>query len=274
MRPQSKPRKTLLALLALATLGFSSSASTAAVIYQHNFGGSPENTLNGVALDTSSSAFGGTAGATWLTNPSRYFADGTLTSTTNSASAYVPFSPVNGYQYTISLGIDITSEQSTNWIALSLLNGTPNEDGGGNFTTVTTTYATIGRRHSTVSGNNGTDLLRWEGPGTGGGHHIDEPITGTWNVSILLDTTNPDNWTFRWLMQGDNNVEHLSDPYNLGTTSLSHIMISNNANVSGTLSDFSVTAVPEPGLTLLSSLGACLLTLRRTRRKTPCRGGL
>lgn len=263
MKPVPIPVKAQ--LLSLSFTLFALPTASAAVIYQHNFSGSPGNTLNGVALDTANGTLGGTAGATWLANADRYFADGTITSTASSASTYVPFVPVSGYEYTITLNVDITSASSTNWVALSLFNGTPNT--GGAFNTVSTTYASIGRRHSTASDSSGTDLLRWQGPSNGGTNlHINEPQTGIWNISILLNTTNPANWTFQWLMQGDNNTEHLTGSYNLGTTTISHIMISNTVNVSADLSGFSVTAIPEPGLTLLSSLGTGLLAFRRARR--------
>ncbi|RYD30905.1 MAG: hypothetical protein EOP87_15780 [Verrucomicrobiaceae bacterium] len=269
MKFRSCPSKTLLPLLSIGALLALPSAS-AAVIYQHDFGGSSENSLNTVALGTANSTLGGSAGATWLATSGRYLADGTITAG-GAASAYVPFSPVSGYQYTITLSVDITSASSTNWIVLSLLNGTPNTAASFNtvnsLDAVSTTHATIGRRYSTVSGSNGTDLLRWQGPGTGGTTtHLNEPQTGVWDISILLNTTDPANWTYQWLMEAGTDVEHLSASYDLGTNSISHIMVSNNANVSGTLSGFSVAAIPEPGLTLLSSLGTGLLTLRRTRR--------
>jgi hypothetical protein len=238
------------------------STASGAIIYQHNFDGG-SGTLNGVPLHTADGSLGGSAGAKWLAHESRYYADGSITSTVNSASAYVPFSPVSGYDYTITLSVAITSGNSPGWVALSLFDGTPITTGA--FNTVSTTRASIGRRNNTSSG--GTDLLRWEGPSNGGDQqHLHEPVMGIWNLSILLNTTDSANWTFRWLMQGDGNVEHTSGIYNLGTQTLSHIMISNNGNVSAELSGFSVTAVPEPSLTLLSAFGG-FLVIRRHRRR-------
>jgi hypothetical protein len=260
------PLPPVLALIFCALLAHPSASAT--VIYQHNFSGSSETPLNGLALDTANGEMGGTANATWQSHPSRYYSDGTITSTNFPASAYVPFVPVSGYQYTITASVDITSSSSTNWIALSLFQGTPetgaafNKTNDSNFNT----YASIGRRYSTATGSTGTDLLRWQGPSNGGvNFHVDEPLTGVWNISILLDTSDPTNWTFKWYMQGDNNTQHLTQSYNLGTTSISHVMISNTVNVSADLSGFSITAVPEPSLGLLSSL-AGILALRRTRR--------
>jgi hypothetical protein len=266
------PGSSLFPSLALSALLAVPNAS-AAVIYQHTFDGKSADTLNGVALDTANGAMGGSAGAGWTAHSLRYFSDGAITSTANGASAYVPFVPVSGNHYTITLSVDITSAPSTNWVALSLFNGTPNT--GLSFHNVDTgsagtTYATIGRRNSTASDTSGTDLLRWQGPRNNGiNSHIDEPKLGVWDISILLDTTNPANWTFQWLMEGGDDTRHLSESYSLPTTTFSHIMISNNAGVSAKLHEFSVDVVPEPSIALISTLGTCLLGLRRSRSLAP-----
>lgn len=237
-------------------------AQASTVIYEHSFGGGASS-LNEIALDTASNSAGGTSGATWTANPARFSANGNV-SGSGAGSAYVPFTPIAGYQYTISLSLDVTSASSSNWIVLSLFNGAP--DTSKAFNGFTTTYASIGRRN--YSEGTGTDLLRWQGPAGGGTNlHIDEATTGTWTTSILLDTSNPGNWTFRWLMEAGSETEHLSDSYSLGTTSISHIMLSSNSSITADYSHFVVSAQQVPEVSSLLSASFLGLPLLLRRRK-------
>lgn len=254
--------------LILATFIASSLPALAAtVIYEHSFSGSSSNSLNDVALDTANAVLGGSNGATWLASEPRFFADGHTTAsvatTPNTSSAYVAFSPVDGYQYTIAMDVGVTSASTvSDWIALSLIDGTPDTtraffqhtsfDPPGSFDA----YASVGRRHS---GYSGVTFLDWQGPGNSGpSNHLSEDEAGVWTLSILLDTTNAGAWTYQVRMQGDNGAEQLSSTYNLGPAAsgnIDYFMITNHNRVAGTLDNFSITAVPEPTSALLLGLG-------------------
>lgn len=255
------------ALLVILSILLPAAAGASTVIYQHNFGGSPEDSLDGIALNTSTTTLGGTAGATWTSH--EYFrADGSHTTvtntTTNQHSAYVPFAPVSGYLYTISLTINTGGDLSNRWLALSLTSGSPDTESSSFATGAGTDYAAIARRNP----SGGNQVLRRTGANGDGNFDIAGSPAG--DVAILLDTTNPDQWTFRWVVDGVT-----SDSYDFGATeNIDYIRISSDGGpFTGSIGNFAVAAVPEPGLTALSSLGACLFTFRRTRRKTP-RGGL
>lgn len=256
----SSSRKFLAATAVVMT--FSLHAMAATLIYQDDFSGSGATELNGLAPDTATGLLGGSAGAVWQAN-TIFKANGTsLTTAAGAGSAYLPFAPVSGYVYTISIDIGVTSYTADHWAAISLVNGTPNT--GAAFHSITNSYATIGRRDSDYAG---TNLLRWQGPKNGGTNsHITQDTDGVWKLSIILDTQNSTDWKFRLMMQGEGGVEVLSPVYDLGTESISHLMISHSNISSFTYDNFSVTAVPEVASSMLGAAGVCLLSFRRARR--------
>ncbi|WAC21825.1 hypothetical protein OVA24_10555 [Luteolibacter sp. SL250] len=258
------PTLSLCAFLALPT-------ASAAVIYQHSFGGSSANTLNGVSLDTASGLHGGSAGTTWLASDTRFLADGSTTNAATSAAAYVPFSPVNGFIYTISLDVTATAMTSnTARFTMSLLDfgGTGSPSLGADFqaTANHTTYGTIGLRTSDFNDSgNKYNFLTWTGAGTGGASHLNHTTPGTWNLSIILDTTVTNAWTLALIGTSDSG-QILSRTGTIpSTASIDHIMLTNYQRIEVGMESFSVTAIPEPGLTLLSSIGGLLL-FRRARQ--------
>lgn len=260
------PTLSLCAFLALP-------AASAAVIYQHSFSGSSANTLNGVSLDTTSGLHGGTAGATWLASDTRFRADGTTTSTGSTSAAYVPFSPVSGYIYNISVTVDATLiEHVDARFSMSLLaySGTGSPGVGIGFTNTGNylTYATIGSRPISYSNPpNSYNFLTWTGPRAGGGTHRNYSYAGPWTLGIVLDTTIADAWTFQLVGSNDEGTFPLAPTGTIPAgTGLNYIMFNNHTQIAVTMSDFSVTAIPEPGLTLLSAFGG-LVAFRRTRRQ-------
>jgi hypothetical protein len=273
MTPQQSPVKARLLSLSFALLALPS--ASAAVIYQHSFGGSSGSTLHNVALDTASGLHGGSAGATWLASDTRFRADGSTTNAAISSAAYVPFSPVNGYIYTISLDVGATAITSnTARFTMSLLDfsGTGSPGIGADFqaTANHTTYGTIGLRTSNFTDStNSYNFLTWTGAGTGGASHLNHTTPGTWNLSIILNTTVDNDWTLQLIGTSDSG-QILSRTGTIpSSASIDHIMLTNYQRIEVGMENFSVTAVPEPGVTLLSSLGACFVAFRRSRRSSP-----
>ena len=239
------------------------SAHGATLIYEHNFLGIGSAPLDGAEVETSSGTLGGTAGATW-TAGTLWEADGTTTKTASSQhSAYVPFSPQDGYIYRISATVSIDSIGTGDyWVAMSLLDGAPETSTA--FHNLNTTYATIGRRASGYGGNN---LLRWPGPKTSGGAHLNNTTPDAWRLSIVLDTTVSGSWSYRLMMEGGTDTEVISNSYSLPSNSIDYIMFSNFQDVSASVDNFVVTAeIPEPTLPAMASLLlAAMLPLRRSR---------
>ncbi len=272
MKSHPNPKKILLPSLALCAF-FGVQSASAVVIYQHNFGGSASNTLNGVTLDTTYGALGGTTGATWLTSAARFRADGTTTSAGGTSAAYIPFSPVSGYIYNISVTVDATLiEHNDARFSMSLLaySGTGSPGTGIGFTNTGdyVTYATIGSRPVSYSNPpNSYNFLTWTGARAGGGSHVNYSYAGPWTLSIVLNTTIADAWTFQ--LVGSNSVETfpLSPTGTIPNgTGLNYIMFNNHTQIAVTMSDFSVTAIPEASTVATLSLFALFSTGLRRRR--------
>lgn len=258
--------------LFIGAAGFSNAAS---LIYNHGFSGT--GSLDGGNLDVASGTLGGTAGASWQA-AAVFGANGDVgvVGGINRASAYVPFNPVDGYLYTISITSTITSGADNNsWFAIGLLNGTPNTTGTFNYSGTGDgqidgkTFANFGHRNA--SGGGTTNLLRWGGLGTsqslGSDQHVRVNDAGPWTLSILLDTSVVDAWKFTLQMTAGGNT-YTSSSYDLGNANseVSHIMLQTHRNAASTIDNFSVTAdaIPEPSSALICAMAAAgVLALRR-----------
>jgi hypothetical protein len=284
-------RSFLLSMAAIPALTLP--AVQAAVIYQHSFSGTNGTNLGGLALDSASGIAGGSAGSTWNSS-SRIKADGSIMSPSDqtSLSAYVPFSPVNGYLYTISVDTTATAvalnpTTTLAYTGIALFNGTPNTDAavGGQPVIAPITRSPDDTRNASGGAGPFQILRRWhrDNPSSNGGptiiaNHIGtfEPAfdnNGTWRLTIQLDTTNAGNWTYRWLVEDVGTNTMLSEGTwasvgSLGSNPISNIQLhSHGPLASSSFDNFLVTAeVPEPGATLLGVLSISLTALRRRKR--------
>ena len=96
-------------VLVIAVLSHATSAS-AAIIYSDDFSGSSGANLNGTAPDVRPGT------QTW-TAATAIKADGSV-SGVGHASAYLPFNPVAGNVYTMSVDVNVTGGTGGNWFAL------------------------------------------------------------------------------------------------------------------------------------------------------------
>lgn len=279
-------RSFLLSMAAVPALTLP--ALQAAVIYEHSFSGTGGTNLGGIALDTRSGIAGGSASATWTSNTS-IKADGSILSPSGqtSMSAYVPFSPVSGYLYTISVDTTATATTvnpttSLAYTGLALYNGAQNINGavGGQPVIAPITRSPDNTPNSLDNPSGPFQILRrWHrnSPGT-----ADTGLTqnhlgalgsnaGTWRLSIQLDTTNASNWMYRWLVEDVGTSTPLSEGTwtsvgSLGSNPINSIQIhSHGPMASSTFDNFLVTAVPEPGSALLCVLAIGVAGLRRKR---------
>ena len=81
-------------------------ASAELIIYSDDFSGTGSSGLNGT-LPAGTGAAGGTFGATWTASPD--WSDAGVKSGASFAGAYLPFTPTDGFVYTLELGMDITN---------------------------------------------------------------------------------------------------------------------------------------------------------------------
>ncbi|MBX3742184.1 MAG: hypothetical protein KF712_14420 [Akkermansiaceae bacterium] len=242
------------------------------VIYRHDFGGAGSANLNSLALDERSGEAGGSASATW-TAATGFKANGGLVSpaANQGMSAFVPFSPVNGHLYTISVdttAVPVAANPTTTltYVGISLYNATPNTAAavGGQPVIATIARSPDNTPNAASSAGPFQILRRWHrnSPGTADTGLTQDHLgtlgsnAGTWRLSIQLNTANPDNWKYRWLVEDVVTSTLLSASHpadgvwpsvgSLGTRLVNSIQIFNHGPLaSGAFGNFRVTAVPQ-----------------------------
>jgi hypothetical protein len=239
-------------------------ASASTVIYADDFNFS--GAMHGRTPTTT------TGGATWNTlvttttpNTDPWSGNGTsVNSSTDIRSAMLPFTPVDGYIYELSVKMSgASTATSSKWISVGF--GLPDATTSGNFTSVA------------PNGGNGTMILRENGAygsfTTRGGTNN---ITGTpaaavpsftagtfYDYKVVLDTSGA-NWVTTYHL-GGNQVASFTwstDP------SIGYVMLtSNTTSGSARFDDFLLTAqaVPEPASVALCGLAGMLALSRRRR---------
>jgi hypothetical protein len=258
----------------------------ATVIYQDNFDGTG-GILDGRAPSVASDALGGSAAATWkstavvASNPDALWTatGGSYTTTGSTAAtignfttgadsnlitnAILPFTPQPGQIYDLHLAIAPSGVgASGNWLGLAFTNGTfggHTPGGGSSALSNDQPYGLIILKGSGVA-------QTFAGVGTGNG----VATTATANVGttdpvynsvdVLLDTTG-NQWTVNWLLNGVSTGAGFTYPTN---PTIGDIAFGTN-KLTGAVSDFSLTATPEPGTFSLAAIGA-LVMLRRRRQ--------
>ncbi|WAC19717.1 hypothetical protein OVA24_21085 [Luteolibacter sp. SL250] len=206
-----------LRILSMALLTGAAPLHAETVIYRHDFGGSSTRNLAGTAVETSSEQLGGTSGAEW-TGSAVFRADGSFTLGGGDSSANVPFRPVDGYLYTISVettaaAVATNPTTSLSYVGVALYNGetapsnslavgsqrviapiTRSPDNTPNASSAAGPFNILRRWHRDTPHTTGTSLTQ---------NHLASVGTnaGTWRLSIQLDTSTPGNWKYRWLVE-------------------------------------------------------------------------
>lgn len=254
------------ALAGAAAFAFAATSAEAVItLYSSNFPGASGTNLVGQSVTTSGATgaehalYGTNASAVWeklSTDNNPFRANGSVLALTGGA--FVAVTPQAGYIYTASVSIN-TTQNTANWISL----GYQNNLTGSSFT----------------GNGNGTLLVRGDGQtsdgqtflgvGTGSGASFDLGNDGINVVDIILNATdaNSANWTMEFIVGGTT----VRGPFtktgdNVAGTGnfadIRYVGFSTNA-VTGNLSNFSLTVIPEPTAALLASLGGVLLLRRR-----------
>ena len=235
----------------------------AVTVYQENFVGG-NSTLQGQTPDTTSNFGGGTSGATWTSSSN--WSDTGVKSANADSNAFLPFTPQNGLVYTLSMGMDITNVTNS-YFALGFTNATNTGIPFANAPLNASPWGLL--RGDQTLFSPASELVTFRGTNATGRNDIPTSFlnpAGEGIFSIVLDTTST-FWKASWFF-----TLPASSPTQLGSTftyttnpTISHVGFGGRGNAVGTVSSFSLVAVPEPTSALAGILlGAGLL--RRKRR--------
>ena len=270
------------ALAVAAGTGLFAAATARAntTIYQDSF--NRTGGLNGSAPTIDTGGLGGTAGATWSAMNGSVADAGWATSTTGggqlnyssypagttssyNATAWLPFTPQSGQVYTAQTTfVARTTGTAADWLGF-FFDASPNVWQPGVNPPWMFVRPSLSAHSDAGYATAGTYV---GGPTAGGTSSSGTYTSDTIVTSMILNTTTPGNWTvqFKW-----NDLTNPGDSVTTAVTSLGATPAVQNdigfvtvPPATGTITNFSLTAVPEPAtLGLFAAAGATLLLLKR-----------
>ena len=171
--------------LAIACCGL----ARADIIYSDDFDGSSAADLHGTAPDTRPGA------QTWMA-ATQWKADGSK-STSANANAWLPFMPVAGNRYYLSLDVNPDISGSADWFAIGFSNGSSTTNWH------TSSDQVFGWMLNRENDGAGDVVQTFVGPDTGSGasHDFNPDKVGPVKMEVVLDTQ-PANWTVEWREDG------------------------------------------------------------------------
>lgn len=241
-----------ISLLALAVLG-TALPSKAAVIYYDDFSGSGGTDLAGTAPDVRPGSETWSLGSADSAIPAeRWKANGSVLGSSSGgggASAILPFTPTSGNIYELSIQLNPTStDGSGDWLALG-------------FGTSTGSLPGSGAPWAYKRGDGLFDTASILGPGVSGLAPQGVPSGSQplpTDFRMVLDTT-ASNWSVEWFID---NVSVRTATYSTNPT-ITDVGIMRYESVAGSVRNFQLTVVPEPGTAMLLGLGLAGLSVRR-----------
>ena len=245
---------------ALGLWALGSAAMTAGTIYFDDFSGT--GGLDGTAPDIRAGSETWSASAEWALSSGE-----AVDSVSGAANAFLPFEPVAGMVYTLTMDIDI-SNSTQNWVALGFTNN-PSQ---------ATSFHLLGNSSawSLVRGNVprvGSEVGYFPGPGVHDRHDLPLSIveaspSGTFDtLKIVLDTRDAD-WSATWSISPGATgafAASWSHTYASGNPAITHVGFGKEIAAKATVKNFRLEEVPEPAdaTLLLLLLWAGLLRRRR-----------
>ena len=278
-----KPKRYRLkiALPVASALALAASPAQAVVtLYTDNFAsGSSANDLaaaaGGQALGTGGATgaqhtqYGTSSTAQWLdgltgdTHPFR--ADGTVlysSGVREIGGAWASFTPQQGYTYTASATIDRGITAGTvDWLAFGFMDQLGN-------TFVDSGYAAVGIRGDGYTPAGSSDGFTFQGFQLGGyGGEFNFDNDGANVIDIVMNTMPAlsSAWTVQYFIGGNSLGAPSLVTANGGSGNFGDISYLgfSSSSANGTISNFSLTVIPEPSAALLGALGALALLRRR-----------
>jgi len=259
-------------------------------IYADNFTGTAATAIVGNAPTTDTGLDGGTPGALWfggaagsgpdavwqysgsssatINSPSANVVNGEDTSTINNIG--LPIVPVLGYTYDLEATITTPAATGGHGLEMAFLYN----NGNGHLTAEQAISnndpAGLILDRDAVSGGGYFDVF--EGTGTSGDTHFAPSATdltsgapgNTVTVDILYTPTSSTSGTLSWYMNG---FLATGSPVTVTglTGGISDIQLGDNRAAVGTITNFSLTAVPEPASAALALISAVPLLMRRRK---------
>jgi hypothetical protein len=253
-----------LALAGAIGVGLWAAAGSASgqVIYSDDFSGSSATDLAGTAPDVRPGA------ETWAlgtgdsgTAAVRWKADGSVLGSTTgggNATAILPFTPVAGNIYELSVELNpTTTDGSGDWLGFGFVTSAAGSVSGNGMPWA------VKRGTASIFGTTAFDTFSFLGPSVFGTaqHGVPSgPQPSATDFKIVLNTTTP-LWSVEWFIDGASvrTASYVSNP------PITRVGIQRFESTNGSVDNFSLTVVPEPGGVLLLGLIA-LHAMRRGRR--------
>jgi hypothetical protein len=249
--------KYLVAGAVIAAGGIALPSQAVTTIYYDDFSGSSGTDLAGTAPDIRPGSETWALGTGDSAIPAeRWKADGSVLGSSSGGGGtggLLPFTPSAGTIYELSLTINPTTTDGTgDWLALGFLTPSGFPDAPWMF-----------KRGD--SGSPAFDTSTFLGPSTSGGAVEGVPSgsqPSPTDFRIVLNTT-PALWTVEWFIDGSS---VRTDTYS-SNPSITNVGIFRFESVAGSVDNFLLTEVPEPGSLVLLGLGLGLLATRRRARR-------
>ena len=243
--------KRFVMVLSIAAIAFAAGSVQAdVVLYEDTFtegtgsivGRVPEIRLNAVGASGTATWQGeGSLGETWSVN-----VDGKAERFSGyNNDAYLPFAPQSGRVYTMS--VDLLPTAAGQWMAMG-------------YTQVGDPYQNVATEAPAwIMAQTAGATVGFEGPGEAS-YELGPTVTYPKRFSLVLDTTNPSDYAFTWLVSdtdGSNSVEIRSATSYGSAPSIAYVEMGGSHGLIGTMDNFRLTvdAIPEPSMLVLLGSG-------------------
>lgn len=243
-------------------------SSQAAVIYAQTFTGvSPSELLDDSTVSSSSGTFGGTAGATWEAGAT-FTTPGVLSGTARRTSAVLPFNPAQGAIYELTAVINLTN---TGFLGLGFADNitppasvpfTGNSGGQNDNNAFRFTNTTNIAGYSWIMINGTSDLTIAYSLGlTAATGTTPAYISGDALLRVVLDASDATNWVTTYYLNGSQFATSTAAAADLDAA-IDSVGFTSGSGL-GTISNFQLQTIPEPGSALLGGIGLLALLHRR-----------